>query len=294
MSTSDWNIEFEALLDYLKLNQNCDLTDYKPSILMRRFQKRMQTVGIHSYNEYLDYLKLHPEECLYLVNTILLNVTAFFRDRGSWNYLANEIIPQIVARKQPNQPIRVWSAACASGEEAYTLAIIFAEALGTEQFLERVKIYATDVDRQAIKQAREGSYSKQNVTSIPGRLVSKYFEQTEQHYVFDKNLRRAIIFGCHNLAFDAPISRIDLLVCRNVLMYLTAIAQARILVCFHFALNDNSFLFLGNAESLSSRSNIFTPVNLKHRIFSKGLNLELQDCLLLRNRNPKKEKVKPL
>ena len=261
---------------------------------MRRFQKRMQTVGIHSYNEYLDYLKLHPEECLHLVNTILLNVTAFFRDRGSWDYLANEIIPQIIGRKKPNEPIRVWSAGCASGEEAYTLAIIFAEALGTEQFLERVKIYATDVDREAIKQARAASYSKQNVTSIPGRLVSKYFEQTEQHYVFDKNLRRTIIFGCHNLTVDAPISRIDLLVCRNVLMYLTTVAQARMLVCFHFALNDNSFLFLGNAESLLARSNIFTPINLKHRIFSKGLKLGLQDHLLLRNRNPKKEKVKPL
>lgn len=237
---------------------------------------------------------MHSEEIVSLLNTLMINVTAFFRDRDSWDYLADEIIPKIIAHKKPHEPIRIWSAACASGEEAYTLSIILAKALGIEQFLERVKIYATDVDEEALTQARQGSYSAKEVMGIPSQLLSKYFEQIEQRYVFEQKLRRALVFGCHNMIQDAPISRIDLLVCRNALMYFTAPAQAKILVRFHFALNNNGFLFLGNAETLRSQSNLFTPVTLKQCVFTKVPELGRQDQLLLTNQTRKQEVAKPL
>ena len=275
--------EFEALLDYLKLSLGYDLTVYKRSNLMRRFQYRMQMLTISRYGDYLEYLKLYPEECVPLLNTFLINVTSFFRDRDAWDFLAEQIIPQIIARKEPNEPIRVWSAACASGEEAYTLTILLAEALGN-QFLERVKIYATDVDREAIQQARLGEFNAQDVMNIPDKFLKKYFEQkTEQRYVFSQQLRPALIFGYHNLIEDAPISQLDLLVCRNTLIYFTTSAQAKILVRFHFALNNNCFLFLGKAETCYN-SHLFRFVTSKQHIFTKISKRSRREQILLTNK----------
>jgi len=282
MIKSNYDQEFEALLNYLKLARCCDLTGYKRTSLMRRFQQRMELLKIDHYHQYLAYLKEQDEEFVLLLNTVLINVTTFFRDREAWDYLAENIIPQILAGKEQNEPIRIWSAACASGEEAYTLVMILAEILGTKQFLQRVKIFATDVDQEALKQARQASYSSTQVMGIPPALLQKYFKQIEEHYIFDQKLRQAVIFGYPNLIQDAPISRIDLLVCRNALMYFTAEAQTRILVRFHFALNQKGFLFLGNAETLFTLSgNMFTPVAIKQRVFTKIPTLSRQEHLLL-------------
>jgi two-component system CheB/CheR fusion protein len=289
--TSEANPEFEALLDYLKHNRGCDLTGYKRSTLMRRFQYRMRSINIDSYQSYRQYLQSDPSEWLALLDDVLINVTTFFRDRDAWVTLANEIIPKIIASKQPQEPIRVWSAACASGQEVYSLVILFAEALGIESCLQRVKFYATDVDEAALRQARQGIYQFREVTEIPPHLLEKYFEQTEQGYVFHPQLRRTIVFGRHNLASDAPISKIDLLVCRNVLMYFNADTQAEILIRFHFALNNSGFLFLGNAETSIAERQIFTPVNLKHRIFAKGLKLGVDEHLRISPRTRKKQAV---
>jgi two-component system CheB/CheR fusion protein len=301
MSTSNFNPEFEALLDYIKQNCGCDLTLYKRPSLMRRFQHRMQQLKIENYAHYLQYLQEHPQECSSLLDTILINYSGFFRDRPSgvgasrhhdcWDYLANQIIPQIITRKQPHEKIRVWSAGCASGQEVYTLAMLLAESLGIEQYLQRVQIFATDLDEDALKQARRASYSNQEVADIPSELLSKYFEQIEQRYVFHAKLRRTILFGRHDLALDAPMSKIDLLVCRNVLIYFQPETQATVLVRFHFALTDNGFLFLGNSESMTNNKQIFTPVSLKHRIFAKGQKLTLQDHLLIRPQTRNKKTV---
>jgi two-component system CheB/CheR fusion protein len=267
--------EFEALLDYLKHNRGCDLTGYKRSTLVRRFRHRMQSINVSSYQDYLQYLQSHSEEWMALLDTILINFTYFFRDRDAWGYLANEIIPKIIASKQPDEPIRIWSAGCASGQEVYSLLILFAEALGIESCLQRVQFYATDVDEAALKQARLAAYCSNQVTELPPNLLEKYFKQTDQGYVFHPQLRRIIIFARHNLAEDAPMSKIDLLTCRNALMYFNPETQATILARFHFALKNTGFLFLGKAETLTShRRQIFTPVNLKHRVYAKGLNLE--------------------
>lgn len=285
MSTSEHNPEFEALLNYIKHNRGFDFTGYKRSSLMRRVHKRMQAIGIENYSDYVDYLEVTPEEFLQLFNTILINVTSFFRDLPVWDYVGSEIIPRIAARKEPTEPIRVWSAACASGQEAYTLAIVLAEALGIEQFRQQVKIYATEVDEEALNQARHATYNFREVASVPSELLERYFEKSDGLYRFRKDLRRSVIFGRHDLVKDAPISRIDLLACRNALMYFNAEAQARIIDHFHFALNDGSFLFLGKAEMILSHGNSFTPIDLKHRIFTKVPKVFRRDRLLLMRNN---------
>ena len=272
--------EFEALIEYLKHNRGFDFTGYKRSSLQRRMRKRMQSLRIERYGDYLDYLEVHPEEFIQLFNTILINVTGFFRDTASWEFLAAEVIPRLID-KQPDKPMRVWSAGCASGEEAYTLAIVLAEALGLECFRQQVKIYATDVDTEALLQARQASYSARDLQPVLPELRTRYFEPAGHRFVFRPDLRRAVIFGRHDLVQDAPISRLDLLVCRNVLMYFNAETQSRILARFHFALADTGVIFLGKAEMLLTRANLFTPVYLKHRIFSKVPKPTLRDRLLV-------------
>jgi two-component system CheB/CheR fusion protein len=272
---------FEALLDHLKRNRGFDFTGYKRSSLRRRISKRMQQQQIGGYDNYLDYLEVHPEEFAQLFNTILINVTAFFRDVPAWEFLATTIIPRIVSGKQPGEPIRVWTAGCASGEETYTIALMLAEALGWDEFRQRVKIYATDVDEDALTQARQAIYSAKAVSDLPPGLLTKYFERMGTQHIFRPDLRRTLIFGRHDLIQDAPIPRLDLVVCRNTLMYFNAEVQSRVLARFHFALNDGGYLYLGKAEMLLTHTSLFMPIDLKHRIFTKVPTPHLRDRLLV-------------
>ena len=281
MSTDDANGDLEVLLDYLRRSRGFDFTGYKRTSLRRRIDKRMQTVGADSYLGYLDHLEVDPEEFTHLFNTILINVTGFFRDPPAWEYLGAEILPRLAADKRDREPIRVWSAGCASGEEAYTLAMAIAEALGPETVRERVKIYATDVDEDALNQARQARYTAKQVEGVPPELLERYFERNGHGHVFSKELRRSVIFGRHDLIQDAPISRIDLLVCRNTLMYLNSDTQAHVLARFNFALRDGGYLFLGKAEMLLAHSELFTAVDLKRRVFRKHQGATLRERLLV-------------
>src|SRR5262249_46673743 len=164
--------EFEALVEYLRNNRGFDFTGYKGSSLRRRVGKRIQSLRIERYGDYVDYLEVHPEAFIQLFNTILINVTGFFRDMTAWEFLAAEVIPALNAGTQPQEPSRVWSAGCASGQEAYTLAIGRAEALGLESFRQRAKIYATDVDDEALVQARQASYSARDLQPVSPELHS--------------------------------------------------------------------------------------------------------------------------
>jgi two-component system, chemotaxis family, CheB/CheR fusion protein len=261
---------FEALLEHVRLHRGFDFTGYKRSTLVRRVDRRMAQVGAGSYADYLDHLELHAEEFTALFNTILINVTGFFRDPEAWEHLQSGVLPALLAGKGPTAPLRVWSAGCASGEEAYTLAMVLAEVLGLEEFRDRVKIYATDVDEEALAHARQGAFGDREVQGVPPALLERYFEQVGGRFAFRKDLRRSVIFGRNDLVQDAPISRVDLLVCRNTLMYFTAETQARVLARFHFALADPGVLFLGNAEMLLSHRSLFVPVDLKRRTFRKS------------------------
>lgn len=261
---------FEALLRYMRDSRGFDFTGYKRTSLMRRVRHRMDHAGYESFEQYLDVLQASSEEFSALFNTILINVTAFFRDPDAWEFLRTDVIPRVLAERGPDDPIRVWSAGCASGQEAYTLAILLAEALGSDAFRQRVKIYATDIDEEALAEARAASYDERSVESVPPDLLARYFEQLNGRYVFHKDLRRAVIFGRNDLVKDAPISRVDLLVCRNTLMYLNAETQRNVLNRLHFALAAQGTLFLGHAEMLLSHADRFTPLNLKHRVFRKA------------------------
>jgi len=260
---------FEALLLYLKESRGFDFTGYKRSSLMRRVNRRMSQVDITDYQEYLDFLQVHPEEFTALFNMILINVTAFFRDTDAWDFLTSAVLEPMVEAKPADSLIRVWCAGCASGEEAYTLAMSLAEMLGVDGFRDRVKIYATDVDEEQLNEARQATYGERAMQAVAPELVEKYFEAAGNRYTFRKDLRRSVIFGRNDLVQDAPISRIDLLTCRNTLMYFNAETQAKILGRFHFALADSGVLFLGKAEMLLSHSSLFTPIDLKRRVFRR-------------------------
>ena len=260
--------DFETLLQHIKEERGFDFTGYKRASLARRVKRRMEVVNIVDYDDYLDYLLLHPDEFTLLFNTILINVTSFFRDIDAWVYLQQELMPDLLRRRQ-GKPIRVWSAGCASGQEAYTLAIVLAELLGVEEFRSRVKIYATDVDEEALAQARQATYDEGELEGVPTELRAKYFERSGQRFVFHKELRRAVIFGRNDLIQDAPISHVDLLSSRNTLMYFNADTQAQILNRMHFALSPDGILFLGKAEMLLSHTAHFRPIEVKRRFFTK-------------------------
>jgi two-component system CheB/CheR fusion protein len=278
MGDDNDNDRFEALLSFLKRERGFDFTGYKRATLRRRVAKRMEAVGAADHGEYLDHLQVRSDEFTDLFNTLLINVTAFFRDPAAWRYVDEEVIPTLLKWRATGE-LRIWSAGCASGEEAYSIAMLLVRALGEEAFRERVKIYATDVDEEALTEARHATYAPQAVEDVPQDLLERCFERTDHHYGFRRDLRRSVIFGRNDLVQDAPISRIDLLVCRNTLMYFTAETQGRILGRLNFALRDTGFLFLGKSEMLLTHSNLFEPVDLKCRVFSRVPRATLRDRL---------------
>jgi two-component system, chemotaxis family, CheB/CheR fusion protein len=258
-----------ALLDYLHRARGFDFTGYKTSSLARRIRRRMQLVSIDTFAAYTDYLEVHPDEFPQLFDMVLINVTAFFRDAAAWEALAARI-PKLLAARPAESAIRAWSAGCASGEEAFTIAMVLAEHMGIDAVARRVKIYATDLDDDALTQARHATYGAKGVEGVPPELLERYFTRNGSSFVFNKELRRAVIFGRHDLVQDAPISRVDILTCRNTLMYFNAETQTRILNRLHFALNDDGIIFLGKAEMLLTHGNLFTPVDLKLRLFTRA------------------------
>ena len=269
-AVSEPNPAFEHLLEFVRDERGFDYTGYRRPTLMRRFEKRLQAVGAADWEAYRTYLSEHAEEFVELFNTILINVTGFFRDAETWEIIASEVIPRLLDERTEDAPLRVWSAGCASGEEPYTVAMLLAEALGEEGFRRRVKIYATDIDEDALAEAREAVYSVKQLEKVPPDLRERYFQQSNHHgLAFRNDLRRTVIFGRNDLHRDPPISRVDLLLSRNTLMYFGPEVQQRILANFYFALNRGGFLVVGKAEALQSGRNFFVPYNLKRRVFMK-------------------------
>jgi two-component system, chemotaxis family, CheB/CheR fusion protein len=261
---------FDDLLLMLKETRGFDFTGYKRSTLQRRVRRRMTLLNVATFGEYRDLLELQPDEFTTLFDSMLINVTSFFRDAPAWQALQERVIPELLSAKSAKSPIRVWSAGCATGEEAYTLAIVLAEALGPDQFRDRVKIYATDLDEDALAQARTGTYEASALADVPERLRDVYFETAGTKHAFRRDLRRQVIFGRNDLTRDAPISRVDLLTVRNTLMYFNAETQANVIRRFHFALSYPGYLFLGKAEMLLNHAGRFVPVDLRKRLFRKA------------------------
>jgi two-component system CheB/CheR fusion protein len=258
---------FERLLNFLRDSRSFDFTGYKRPSLMRRVRHRMHEIGFDSFEDYQDVLQLEPHEFTALFNTILINVTSFFRDPDAWEHLRSEILPQVLEASE-GAAVRVWSAGCSAGQEAYSIAMLLHEEMGSS-FRERVKIYATDVDEDALNYARQASYTERETRGLPESYRERYFDQVSGRYVFTPDLRRSVIFGRNDLTIDAPISRIDILLCRNTLMYLNAETQGRVVNRLGFALRQNGVLFLGKAEMLLNHATVFDPIDLKRRFFRR-------------------------
>ena len=261
----------QRLLEKLNAEHHFDFREYKVTSLARRIHTRIAQAGVEDEDAYIAFLDAHPDEAERLFNTILINVTGFFRDPPAWDYLAEQVVPRLIETAASTRSIRVWSAGCASGEEAYSVAVLLAEGLGGQASGIDVKIYGTDVDDEALATARPGLYRLEQLKDVPPVLLDRYFVRDGQLYRFRRDLRRWCIFGRHNLVNDPPLSHLDLVVCRNVLIYLKAGLQQRLLPRFHFALRGRGVLFLGKSESLLARSPWFTPLSAKWRIFERTL-----------------------
>ncbi|HEY2279153.1 MAG TPA: CheR family methyltransferase [Streptosporangiaceae bacterium] len=270
----------EDVLRYLRDARLFDFTGYKRGTLTRRIDKRMQAVEVADgdYSAYVDYLEVHPGEFELLFDTMLINVTSFFRDADTWDLLRKSALPELLERRREG-PIRVWSAGCATGQEAYSAVMMLAEELGREAVKERVKVYATDLDSAALEYARQATYTAREVESVPPDLLERYFEQTATGFAFTGELRRSVIFGRHDLLQDAPISRTDLLLCRNTLMYFNSDVQTQLVSRLHFSLAEHGFLLLGKVEMLS-QSDLFQPFDPRHRLFRKVNRATLRARLL--------------
>ncbi|HZB41176.1 MAG TPA: CheR family methyltransferase [Ilumatobacter sp.] len=270
--------DLNSLLHYLREVRAFDFTGYKRATLQRRVDKRMQQLDLGSHDEYVDYLQVHPEEFEQLFNTILINVTSFFRDQDAWTAL-RALVPDIVNRAR-GRDIRVWSAGCASGQEAYSAVMMFAEQIGLPELDDRLKVYATDIDNEALEQARQATYALREVESLPADYIDKYFDSTPKGHTIKGELRRSVIFGRHDLLQDPPISRIDLLLCRNTLMYFNTDVQSQLVGRLHYSLADKGLLILGKVESLLGQHGLFDVVDAKQRVFSKVPRSSLRSGLM--------------
>ena len=276
---------FRPLLEALSTTYNFDFREYKEPSLARRIRTRMSQVHVDRFEAYRRYLEQHAEEHVVLFNTILINVTGFFRDADAWKTLGADVIPRIVSAAGESRSIRIWSAGCSSGEEPYSVAMLLAEHLGERVNEYLVKIYGTDVDEEALAVARHAAYRLEQLKDVPDTLVDRYFTRDGQLYRVRRDLRRWCIFGAHNLTQAPPLSHIDLLVCRNVLIYFTSELQERILSRFHYAIREDGFLFLGRSESLLARSRLFRPLQLKWRIFERTPTVARQVAAVLPDRD---------
>src|SRR5438067_11933 len=259
----------ESLLQALAEERGLDLRGYKRTTLTRRISRRMTQVKKRDYNDYLEFIRKHPEEINQLLNTILINVTRFFRDPPAWDLLRKQVLPRLASHRGKPDSFRVWCAGCATGEEAYSVAILLAEQFGNELREHDVKIYATDQDEAALNTARHAEYPEEKVATIPASWRQKYFHGDNKTVRVERNIRKMVIFGHSNLLEDAPISHVRLLLCRNVLIYFDIEAQQQILKRLEYAIDPGGVLFLGRTESQLRRNNSFAPLSAKWRIFQR-------------------------
>ncbi len=250
--------QVEAFLEGIRERYGMDFSTYKLPTIRRRLQRRIVATGSRDLAEYTRYLDEHPEEYPKLLDSFLIKVTQFFRDPELFEYLRAQVLPEIIQRARVhNKDIRIWSAGCATGEEAYSLAILLAEALGEELDLFDVRIFATDADPEAVAYAREGAYPARALASVPDDIVARYFTQDSGTYHVRKRVRSMVVFGEHDLARRAPFPRIDMVMCRNVLIYFTPELQRHVLRSFAYSLRDRGALVLGKAESVSPLPDYF-------------------------------------
>jgi two-component system CheB/CheR fusion protein len=271
--------QIAPLLEQLKDKLKFDFSGYKMGTLMRRIHRRRVATGNANLAAYLEWLPSNPQELDLLARDILISVTAFFRDREAFEAL-KLAVKTICAQHNPGSEIRCWVAGCASGEEAYSIAMLFAETLGERLKEYRLQIFATDVDEDALNVGRRGLYPAAAMSEVPPELLERYFLPVHNNHEADKRLRDLIVFARHNLVSDPPFLRLDLVSCRNVLIYFDAPLQTKVLQTFHFGLVKEGFLFLGRSESTTHAESLFNPLDRRERLFRKSSDLGHPPLLL--------------
>jgi two-component system CheB/CheR fusion protein len=262
-------IALREVLTILRLRTGNDFTHYKRPTLLRRIARRMQVNELPDLNVYVEFIHTHPEEIPALQRDLLITITNFFRDADAFELLEKEVVPALFAGKGPNDQVRVWSAGCASGEEAYSLAILLAEYADQLPEPPRIQVFATDIDEHAISEARDCRYPATISIDVSPERLRRFFSRTGDHYQVKKELRETVLFAVHNVIRDPPFSRLDLITCRNLLIYLNRSMQDRVLEIFHFALRPNGFLFFGASESAETAAVDFGPIDKKRRIYKR-------------------------
>src|SRR3954449_8188017 len=257
-------------LNLLREQTGIDFVQYKRPTILRRLRRRMAAVRTPTLSDYVRYAARNPTEYERLASTFLIKVTEFFRDPELYELLRRDIIPRLLAEATDrDRELRVWSAGCATGEEAYSLAILVAEAFGDELPRHSVRIFATDVDNDAINFARRGVYTPSALANLSEEMIERYFTRVNDDYEIRKQIRAITIFGQHDLAQRAPFPRIDLAVSRNVLIYFTPELQRRALQLFAFSLRDNGYLVLGKAETVSPLPEHFVLENARLKVYQR-------------------------
>ncbi len=264
--------ELAQIVQLVRTQTKRDFRGYRGNMLMRRVRRRMAACHVERPADYVEYVRAHPEEGQALARDLSIGVTAFFREPDAFQVLERVVIPDLVQRRRADgeHPVRVWVPGCASGEEAYSMAMLFLEQFAVARQPVALQIFATDVDDEALDVARAGLYPDIIAAGLTPDRLRHFFVKTDgHHYQVSKALRETIAFAPQNLISDAPFSKLDLIACRNVLIYLEPEVQAKILAVFHFALNEGGYLILGPAESIGSATDRFEPVSKKWRVYRR-------------------------
>jgi two-component system CheB/CheR fusion protein len=255
------------ILAHVHARTGHDFSQYKRSTVFRRIQRRMQINGLSTLEAYLDYLRQNVTEATAMFNDVLIGVTSFFRDHASWQQLAEQVIPLTFKDKETGDMVRSWTVGCATGEEAYSLAILLFEYADKLEIRPQIQVFASDLDENSIKQAREGLYPAAIEADVSLERLERFFTREGNYYRVRQDLRDAVLFTNHSVLRDAPFSRLDLISCRNLLIYLEREIQETVFDIFHYALKPGGYLFLGNSESAEGANELFQTMDKIHHIY---------------------------
>ncbi len=255
----------------LRSASGVDFTHYKLPTIRRRLQRRMVLNKIEDVEQYIKFLQQHPDEVKSLYQDILIHVTRFFREPESFDFLKSRIFGQIIKRRSGDQPIRIWVPGCSTGEEAYSVAIVLLEFLGDDANRTPIQIFATDVSNLSVEQARAGIFSENISSDVAPDRLRRFFTRVDASYRISKPVRDMVVFARQDLTRDPPFSKLDLIVCRNVLIYLGPVLQKRLMYVFHYALKPSGYLMLGGSETVGPYSDLFAMADKRHKIYTKKL-----------------------
>ena len=260
-------LALREIMALLRSDSKNDFRHYKRATVLRRIERRLRVRGLPDLPAYRDYLREHPEEAKPLLQDMLISVTNFFRDREAFEALERDVLPSLLDNRSPDEPLRVWVAGCATGEEAYSLTMMLCEQLELHNSALELQVFATDIDERAISFGRNALYPASILTDVSQGRLRQFFVPEQEQFRVIKPVREKVLFAEHNVLRDPPFSRMDLICCRNLLIYLDREAQNRILEMFRFALRPGGYLFLGTSESTDAVPNLFSIVDKKSRIF---------------------------